>query len=101
MKNLVIYISAFVLITGSAFAAKAPGAFKRNDVEKDGLLNKEEYVAARIDGTQEWFEKEGPGMEAWHAKFPNPEKQFAKDFSKWDTNGDGSVDAEEWLNKGK
>jgi hypothetical protein len=27
--------------------------------------------------------------------------QFAKDFAKWDTNGDGSVDVAEWLNKGK
>jgi hypothetical protein len=101
MKKLILCMTTLIFITGSAFAAKAPGAFKRNDTDKNGLLTKEEYVAARIDGTQEWFKKEGGGMDAWHAKFPKPEMQFAKDFAKWDTNGDGSVDVAEWLNKGK
>ena len=102
MKKTVLLITAAAAIAGSAVAAeKIPGVFKRNDKDKDGLLNKEEFIAARIAGSKDWAIKQGGGLEAWKEKFPEPEKQFGEDFAKWDTNGDGSVDVKEFLNKGK
>jgi Ca2+-binding EF-hand superfamily protein len=101
MKQLVLFTMSLVVLASSVYAVKVPGAFKRNDANKDGLLTKDEYVAARIDGVKHWFVKHGPGLEAYNAKFPNPEKQFAADFQKWDSNGDGLVDVAEWINKGK
>lgn len=101
MKKIILFTLSLVFVSSSVFAAKVPGAFKRNDADKNGLLTKEEYVAARIDGSRDWFIKQGHGIDAYNAKFPEPEKQFAADFEKWDSNGDGSVDVTEWLNKGK
>jgi len=102
MRKTLLLIAGVAVIAGSAVAAEqVPGAFKKNDKNKDGVLNKEEFIAARIAGTKDWFVKEGPGEEAWKEKFPEPEKQFGEDFAKWDTNGDGSVDVEEFKNKGK
>jgi Ca2+-binding EF-hand superfamily protein len=102
MKKTVLLITGVAVIAGSAIAAeKAPGWFKKNDKDKDGLLNKEEFIAARIDGTKDWYVKEGKGLDAWKEKFPEPEKQFGEDFAKWDSNSDGSIDVEEFLNKGK
>ena len=101
MKSKALLITIIAVIAGSAVAEKVPGAFKRSDKDKDGLLNKEEFIAARIDGTKDWFVKQGGGIEAWKAKFPEPEKQFAAEFEVWDTNGDGFVDVAEFKNKGK
>jgi len=101
MKKTLLLMTGAAVITGTALAeGKIPGVFKRNDIDKDGKLNKEEYVAARTEATQDWFFKNGSSLEAWKEKFPEPEKQFAADFSKWDTNGDGFVDVDEWKNKG-
>jgi hypothetical protein len=101
MKNTVWLLTGVALIAGSAFAVKAPGAFKRNDKDKNGLLTKEEYIAARTDGSKDWFVKKGKGLEAWKEKYPEPKKQFVADFQKWDKNGDGFVDVDEFMNKGK
>lgn len=102
MKKMVMLIMSAVVVSGSAVAAqKVPGMFKKNDKDKDGRLSKEEYIAARTAGSKDWFVKSGPGLDAWKEKFPDPEKQFGEEFSKWDTNGDGYVDVDEFRNKGK
>ena len=95
MKKIILFTLSLVFVASSVFAAKVPGTFKRNDADKNGLLTKEEYVAARIDGSRDWFIKQGHGIDAYNAKFPEPEKQFAADFEKWDSNGDCSDDVNE------
>lgn len=84
------------LIVGSAFAAKGP--FEKCDLDEDGFLNKEEFIAARTETAKIYWAKRG---EDWTKKHPDPQTQFAKKFSKWDKDKDKTISQEEWKAAGK
>ena len=93
MKKGFIFL---LLIAGSAFAAKGP--FTTCDADKDGFLNKEEFIKARTETAKAYWEKRG---QDWTEKHPDPIRQFGAMFVKWDKDKDGRISLEEWKAAGK
>ena len=81
-KQTLILFILIGIIASSAWAGPQKN-FDRADKNKDGFLQKEEYLAMRAG----WAVKKG--------NEPTPEKD-AKSFKRKDTNGDGKLTLEEF-----
>ncbi len=98
MKKVMLVIG-ILWIAGSAVAASsAPPLFKKGDVNGDGVLTEEEFIAVKTESGRAYME--GKGLD-FDEKVPDPAKRYGREFKKRDKNEDGVLSVEEWKAKRK